>query len=150
MNDLSDTARMYIDASDSIILGPETLHLVRSEHLPPRREFRVFSDRDYMPLRSACLIGLSDHRVLRGHTVGIRDDAVCMVLSTPLQLGDECRLLFSLSIRDQLTAVSGIGIVIACERKQDNLYRIDLKFDIDNPRAKIIVTQLLRHGTSTH
>lgn len=150
MNDLSDTARMFIDASDSAILGPVTLRLVRSEHQPPERQIAEFGCSDYMPLRSAALVGMPDNRVLRGHTIGIGNQGVCMVLSSPLSPGDECRLLFTLSIRDHLTAISGVGTVIACTRKQADHYRVDLRFAIDNPRAKVIVEQLLRDRTQVH
>lgn len=150
MNDLSNTARTYIDASDSVILGPATLHLVRSEHQPPERQLKEFGSREYMPLRSAALIGMPDDRVLRGHTVGISRNGVCLSLSTPMLPGEACRLLFTLSIRDRLTAISGIGAVVACTRKQDDHYRVDLRFAIDNPRAKAIVEQLLCDRTPAH
>jgi len=150
VDDLSNTARTYIDGSDSVILGPSTLHVVRSEHQPPERQLKEYGSSEYMPLRSAALIGMPDDRVLRGHTVGICRDGLCLVLSTPMRPGDECRLLFTLSIRDQLTAISGIGTVIACARKREDHFRVDLHFAIDSPRAKAIVEQLLRDRTQIH
>jgi hypothetical protein len=150
MNDPSATARTYIDGSDSVILGPVTLRLVRTEHQPPERQLKDCDHANYLPLRSAALIGMPDDRVLRGHTMGVNSDGLCMALSTPLQPGDECRLLFTLSIRDRLTAISGVGTVTACERQQEDHYRVDMNFVIDNPKAKAIVEQLLRDRTQIH
>lgn len=150
VSDLSNTARTYIDASDSVILGPVTLHLVREEHRPPERQLREFGNSEYLPLRSAALVGMPGDRVLRGHTIGVSVDGLSMMLSTPLQLGEECRVLFTLSIRDHLTAISGVGTVTACERKMADHYRVDMRFAIDNPRAKGIVEQLLSDRTQIH
>jgi len=117
----------------------ETQRILNSDPAPDRRRA------GRRKLRGPALLAIPDKGILCGDMVDIGTGGFSVIIATPMEAGQGCRVCFSIPIGIQKVAIDCIGIVVNSVCVMQG-FRIGMRFIVTDVREQKVIERYLEDG----